>query len=586
MNKNEFLVLRNFCYYGKQTYRKIASNIKISLGSVSSCIKYLEKENLIDEQGITPKGKKTLDKYKVDNAIIMAAGMSTRLAPLSFDKPKGLFEVKGEILIERQIRQLKEAGIDNIVIVLGYKKESFFYLSEKYGVKIIINPFFNVKNNCETLYLAREYLQNSYICSCDQYFTVNPFNKYEFHSFYTGIKGKNKIGEPNVKVGNNGKIMSFTDGEFGGAILLGFSYWDKKFSNSFKELLVKHHFINDYNNDFWEELFFDNINQLPNMYISFRNEQTIFEFDNFEQLKTFDEKYVENTTSSIMKNISDVLGCKEGEIKEFLPIKEGMTNTSYTFIVKGKKYVYRHPGDGTEKIIQRKNEKKSLILAKELGIDPTYIFMDSIKGWKISSFADDCREPDYKSFEDSKLIIKKMKELHNQKRIVDWQFKPWEDSLIMEKFVKKNTDFLMTDFEQLKNDIYKIYSGVKDDGLTEKCFCHCDTYKPNWLINKKHDVILIDWEYAGLADPAVDVCYYIVDAMYDFDDAIKFIDEYIGDKNNKLLKKHYLAYVSIVAYYWFVWALYREACGAIMGEALYNWYFMAKKYAKYVLENY
>ena len=55
------------------------------------------------------------------NAIIIAAGTSSRFVPLSFEKPKGLIEVKGEVLIERQLRQLNEAGIDDITIVVGYK---------------------------------------------------------------------------------------------------------------------------------------------------------------------------------------------------------------------------------------------------------------------------------------------------------------------------------------------------------------------------------------------------------------------------------------------------------------------------------
>ena len=62
------------------------------------------------------------------NAIIMAAGTSSRFVPLSFEKPKGLLNVKEEILIERQIKQLKEANIDEIIIVVGYKKELYFYL--------------------------------------------------------------------------------------------------------------------------------------------------------------------------------------------------------------------------------------------------------------------------------------------------------------------------------------------------------------------------------------------------------------------------------------------------------------------------
>lgn len=80
------------------------------------------------------------------NAIILAAGKSNRFAPFTYERPKGLFCVKGEILIERQIRQLQEAGISDIYVVVGYMKEKFFYLEKKYGVKIIIN--IDVLGNC------------------------------------------------------------------------------------------------------------------------------------------------------------------------------------------------------------------------------------------------------------------------------------------------------------------------------------------------------------------------------------------------------------------------------------------------------
>lgn len=59
------------------------------------------------------------------NAIILAAGKSSKFAPFTYEKPKGLFCVKGEILIERQIEQLQNAGIKDIYIVVGYMKENF-----------------------------------------------------------------------------------------------------------------------------------------------------------------------------------------------------------------------------------------------------------------------------------------------------------------------------------------------------------------------------------------------------------------------------------------------------------------------------
>ena len=159
MKNNEF----DFLYYvyknGLDGYRKIAQSTNISLGAISKLANKFKEIEALDEKGLTPKGIELLKPYKVDNAIIMAAGMSSRFVPLSLEMPKGLLKVKDEILIERQIKQLHEAGINDITLVLGYKKEMFFYLEKKYNVKIIINPEYNVKNNCETLYLARNILK-------------------------------------------------------------------------------------------------------------------------------------------------------------------------------------------------------------------------------------------------------------------------------------------------------------------------------------------------------------------------------------------------------------------------------------------
>ena len=112
---------------------------------------------------------------KVRHAVILAAGAATRFVPLSLEQPKGLFSVGGQRLIDRQIEQLLEAGIKDITVVLGYKQEMFGYLADKYGVRLIDNPRYNVTNNIDSLLCAADYLEDAYICSCDDYFAVNPF---------------------------------------------------------------------------------------------------------------------------------------------------------------------------------------------------------------------------------------------------------------------------------------------------------------------------------------------------------------------------------------------------------------------------
>ena len=118
---------------------QIQSLTGIPIATVKSTIKELESYGYLAHQQITAAGEEALAPYAVDNAVIMAAGLSSRFAPISYERPKGTLRVRGEVLIERQIEQLHEAGITDIIVVVGYRKEYFFYLAEKYGVKIVVN---------------------------------------------------------------------------------------------------------------------------------------------------------------------------------------------------------------------------------------------------------------------------------------------------------------------------------------------------------------------------------------------------------------------------------------------------------------
>lgn len=511
--------------------------------------------------------------------------MSSRFVPLSLEKPKGLLVVKNEVLIERQIEQLQEAGIHDIVIVLGYKKESFFYLEDKYkGLTILINPSFHLKNNIETLYLAQKYIGNTYICSSDDYFTENPFTDYVYQSFYAAQHVTEKSQEWYMISDKKGNITKVQRSGEEGDIMLGHVYWDTDFSREFLKLINLHHDLGDYDEELWEALFADNIAKLPPMAVKVYPNGTIYEFDSLEELRQFDNYYVKDTHSKIMRNICRILGCREEDVNGFRAIKEGLTNTSFVFEVGGKKYVYRHPGDGTDAIISRKNEKRSLELGKAIGADPTYIYMDEEQGWKISAFVENIRIPDYNSFEDSKRVLSVLRNLHEKNLSVDWGFRPWEDACDIEKLLREKGEIAVRDFDELKEKVKKCYAAVQGDGVTMR-FCHCDTYAPNWMLTEDQ-TILIDWEYAGNADPGCDISCYIMDAMWEVDVATEFVKEYCRESYNETLQFHYLAYVAIVSYYWFVWALYREACGGVMGESLHNWYVMAKRYSDYLCKTF
>ena len=241
--------------------------------------------------------------YKVDNAVIMAAGTSSRFAPLSYERPKALIEVRGEVLIERQIRQLQDAGIREIYIVLGYKAEQFDYLKEKFGVHIIKNEDYLVRNNHSSIHAARNVIRNTYICSADNYFPENPFEKYVEESYYAALYSQGHTKEWCMQTDAAGYINRVTVGGSDAWYMLGHAFWSEEFSKIFLKILDSVYDDPAIRNLFWEDLFIRNLPELR-MQVRQYDDDRIFEFDSLDELREFDTTYISDTRSAILAHIA------------------------------------------------------------------------------------------------------------------------------------------------------------------------------------------------------------------------------------------------------------------------------------------
>ena len=145
----------------------------------------------------------------VKNAIILAAGYGMRMVPLSVEQPKALIKIQDEVLIERMIRQLHEANVFDIKIVVGFMKESFEYLIDKYDVELIVNKDYENTNTMYSLYLAKNYIKNTYILSSDVWLKENIFNHSSLNTSWYLLQ-KNNHG--NLKVKDNSLIYYSSQG--------------------------------------------------------------------------------------------------------------------------------------------------------------------------------------------------------------------------------------------------------------------------------------------------------------------------------------------------------------------------------------
>ncbi len=280
--------------------------------------------------------------YKVDNAVIMAAGTASRFAPISYERPKALIEVKGEVLIERQIRQLREAGIQDIYVVVGYKGEMFYYLEEKLGVHIVENPDYNKRNNNSSIYAVRNILGNTYICSSDNYFSKNPFESEVSDCYYAAVYSDGETKEWCMEYDEKGIITNVTIGGSNAWYMLGHTFWSKEFSSKFLEILLNEYEKPETTDLLWESIYINHINELS-MKIRKYSDDVIFEFDTLDELREFDCTYVSDTHSDILKAVSKELSCKEADITAVIAYKDDTNEAAgFTFECCGKKYKYSY----------------------------------------------------------------------------------------------------------------------------------------------------------------------------------------------------------------------------------------------------
>lgn len=583
LTKSTFKVLNALRDEAVHTQRHIATATGLSLGTVNTAYRALVDAGLAENFSVTPAGFEALSPYKVDNAIIMAAGLSSRFAPLSYEKPKGVLTVRGEVLIERQIRQLREAGITDITVVVGYMKEAFFYLEDKFGVTIRVNAEYSVRNNNSTLMLVREKLGNTYVCSSDDYFTENVFEPYVFEAYYPGVFFAGETNEYLLDTARDGRITGVTIGGRDKYGMLGHVYFDRAFSETFVRILVDEYDRPETAGKLWEDIYRAHLDELR-MVMRPYEPGVIYEFDSIADLKEFDHDFIENVDSAILDNICRVLDCSRGDVEGIVPIKEGLTNLSFRFVVRGESYVYRHPGVGTDEIINRASEAFSQAIAKKLGIDDTFIHEDPAEGWKISRFIDGCVPFDYHNEDHVRHALELGRRLHDSGEKSEWSFDVYRDAVAIVELLGRKSYPSFPDREELGRSAGVLDAFVRADRV-EPCLCHNDFYSPNFLV-RGEEMYLIDWEYSAMSDYASDLGTFICCSDYSVDEARHVIELYFGRTPTDAEMRHCLAYVALAAYYWFVWALYKESTGDPVGEWLYLWYRTAKAYSALALDLY
>lgn len=278
------------------TQRQIADGVTLSLGTTNKIINEFIEDDVISISNdksikITDLGFKLLEPYKVRKAIIIAAGFGSRLAPVTLDTPKPLVKVNGTRIIDTLLDALYAKDIKNITIVVGYKKEQFQQLLEKYPtLKFIENPIYNESNNISSIFAAKDIIDRCYICEADLV-VANPnvITKYQYTSNYLGAYVSETDDWCFFK--KKGYIDRVAIGGEDCWHMIGISYWNETDSAKLREDVVK-----AFNSRGGKERYWDNV-PLTICKRDFKIEvrdckkSDVTEIDNYSELCIIDPSY-------------------------------------------------------------------------------------------------------------------------------------------------------------------------------------------------------------------------------------------------------------------------------------------------------
>lgn len=298
ISKNQFEILSYIEREGgrKITQRELADRTRLSLGLANRTLGELEELGLVSfnpkkEIQVTKNGLEALEPYRVKRMVIFAAGFGSRLVPITLNTPKPLVRVHGKPIITTLLDAAVKAGISEIILVRGYLKEQFEILRPQYPqIRFLENPLYNEANNISSAWLARDFLQNAYICDAD--LLVNApeiIRKYEYHTNYLG-KYVEVTDDWCFKV-KQGIIRELLVGGRECYHMYGISYWDAKDGARLAEDIDTVYKMPGGKEKYWDEVALRVFSKNYRVEVRPCDEGDLVEIDTFNELKKIDPVY-------------------------------------------------------------------------------------------------------------------------------------------------------------------------------------------------------------------------------------------------------------------------------------------------------
>ena len=302
------------------------------------------------------------------------------------------------------------------------------------------------------------------------------------------------------------------------------------------------------------------------------------EINSYEELRDLDynSNHLQNDA---IKIIEETLEISPKKIKNIRVLKKGMTNRSFFFEHDSNKYIMRIPGKGTDELIDRQSEYDVYQTIKNMNWTEKVLYLNPDNGYKLSKFIKNSHNCDTNNSEQVQECMNLLRKLHHSVFKVNHRFDLYNQINFYEEL--RGNVSAYRDYDEVKERVKKLRPFIEKNAKKE-VLCHIDANPDNFIFSKKH-LYLIDWEYAGMQDPDIDIAMFAIYAMYDQQKIDKLIQFYYHNQCDSLTKQKIYAYIAACGLLWSNWCEYKQSLGLDFGAYSIAQYRYAKEYSKKVL---
>ena len=266
------------------------------------------------------------------------------------------------------------------------------------------------------------------------------------------------------------------------------------------------------------------------------------------------EKLIKEKISSLLSEEEEVLSVEQ---------LGGMTNQNYLVKTTSKPYIVKFFGKGTEKLINRQDEKYNLELLKDLNLDVKNYLFDIESGIKVNEYIESAVTLDSTSIKTKfEKIAPILQTIHASGKELRGEFAPFEEIKKYESLIEGNIPY--ANYEAVRKEVFSLEKRLADLGIDKKS-CHIDLVPENFIESPQGRMYLIDWEYSSMNDPMWDLAALFLESEFTNQEEEDFLTYYESDKT-PVSREKIRIYKLLQDTIWSLWTVYKEDQGADFGD--------------------